>query len=340
MQKKRPTGRFFIFVFMCKKWYNIPDLDMKKNVVFLLLSVIFMGNSANAELLDLNTALQNTYKSCVGIDEILTDMKKLAGINTAVTAVGSGLGIGATVTGFVKASKDKKIEQLLRRLKEIEETKQNTDVPDKREVLSAADDYFSENKDENRANEYQSEIDKLTKQSKSLGNWRTGILAGNTVTNIAGAIIAGKNNGDEVQILIDECRNSVSELNNSILQAKMNGEDISEAQNIKTACSAYDMVDVSKINIRAKGAKVSSIIGAGMGAAGTITSGIANSDKIREDDTDTGKQKEKNLNTAANVLSVGATAATISATVFNATQISAIKKAASAAQECEKALRQ
>lgn len=325
---------------MCKKWYNIPDLDMKKNVVFLLLSVIFMGNSANAELLDLNTALQNTYKSCVGIDEILTDMKKLAGINTAVTAVGSGLGIGATVTGFVKASKDKKIEQLLRRLKEIEETKQKTDVPDKREVLSAADDYFSENKDENRANEYQSEIDKLTKQSKSLGNWRTGLLAGNTVTNIAGAIIAGKNNGDEVQILIDECRNSVSELNNSILQAKMNGEDISEAQNIKTACSAYDMVDVSKINIRAKGAKVSSIIGAGMGAAGTITSGIANSDKIRDDDTDTGKQKEKNLNTAANVLSVGATAATISATVFNATQISAIKKAASAAQECEKALRQ
>lgn len=325
---------------MYKKWYNIPDLDMKKNVVFLLLSVIFMGNSANAELLDLNTALQNTYKSCVGIDEILTDMKKLAGINTAVTAVGSGLGIGATVTGFVKASKDKKIEQLLRRLKEIEETKQNTDVPDKREVLSAADDYFSENKDENRVNEYQSEIDKLTKQSKSLGNWRTGLLAGNTVTNIAGAIIAGKNNGDEVQILIDECRNSVSELNNSILQAKMNGEDISEAQNIKTACSAYDMVDVSKINIRAKGAKVSSIIGAGMGAAGTITSGIANSDKIRDDDTDTGKQKEKNLNTAANVLSVGATAATISATVFNATQISAIKKAASAAQECEKALRQ
>ena len=325
---------------MCKKWYNIPDLDMKKNVVFLLLSVIFMGNSANAELLDLNTALQNTYKSCVGIDEILTDMKKLAGINTAVTAVGSGLGIGATVTGFVKASKDKKIEQLLRRLKEIEETKQNTDVPDKREVLSAADDYFSENKDENRANEYQSEIDKLTKQSKSLGNWRTGLLAGNTVTNIAGAIIAGKNNGDEVQILIDECRNSVSELNNSILQAKMNGEDISEAQNIKTACSAYDMVDVSKINIRAKGAKVSSIIGAGMGAAGTITSGIANSDKIRDDDSVSGKQKEKNLNTAANVLSVGATAATISATVFNATQISAIKKAASAAQECEKALRQ
>ena len=78
-------------------------MNIKKNVVICLLSVFVIGNSANAELLDLNTALQNTYKSCVGIDEILTDMKKLAGINTAVTAVGSGLGIGATVTGFVKA---------------------------------------------------------------------------------------------------------------------------------------------------------------------------------------------------------------------------------------------
>ncbi len=315
-------------------------MNIKKNVVICLLSVFVIGNSANAELLDLNTALQNTYKSCVGIDEILTDMKKLAGINTAVTAVGSGLGIGATVTGFVKASKDKKIEQLLKRLKEIEESKINTTVPDKREVLSAADDYFSENRDENRANEYQSEIDKLTKQSKTLGNWRTGLLAGNTVTNIAGAIIAGKNNGDEVQVLIDECRDSITGLNNSILQAKINGEDVSEAESIKKACGAYDMVDVSKINIRAKGAKISSIIGAGMGAAGTITSGVANSDKIRDDDSVSGKQKEKNLNTAANVLSVGATAATISATVFNATQISAIKKAATVAQECEKVLRQ
>lgn len=318
--------------------YN--NMNIKKNVVICLLSVFVIGNSANAELLDLNTALQNTYKSCVGIDEILTDMKKLAGINTAVTAVGSGLGIGATVTGFVKASKDKKIEQLLKRLKEIEESKINTTVPDKREVLSAADDYFSENRDENRANEYQSEIDKLTKQSKTLGNWRTGLLAGNTVTNIAGAIIAGKNNGDEVQVLIDECRDSITGLNNSILQAKINGEDVSEAESIKKACGAYDMVDVSKINIRAKGAKISSIIGAGMGAAGTITSGVANSDKIRDDDSVSGKQKEKNLNTAANVLSVGATAATISATVFNATQISAIKKAATVAQECEKVLRQ
>lgn len=313
-----------------------------KGVFKVFLPLILVSNLAHAELLDLNVALQNAYNSCVGIDEALAEMKKLAGINTAVTAVGTGLGVGATVTGFVKSSKDKKIANLekeLQRIKEIEANKTDFSVPNKAEVLSASDEYFSANKDENRAEEYQNEIQKLTKQSKKLGNWRTGLLAGNTVTNIAGAIIAGKNNGSDVQVLIDECRASISALNNSILQAKMNGEDVNEAQNIKSACMSYDTVDISKINIRAKGAQISSIVGVGFGAAGTIASGMANSDKIRDDDSDAGKQKEKNLNTAANVLSVGATAASASALIFNATQISAIKKAAEAAQECEKALR-
>ena len=315
---------------------------MRRVFLYIFVSVLLLDNSARAELLDLNTALQNAYNSCVGIDEALSEMKKLAGINTAITAVGSGLGVGASVTGFVKAAKDKKIanlEEELKRIKEIEATKTDFKAPNKFEVLGAADVYFSNNKDESRAEEYQTQIEKLTKQSKNLGNWRTGLLAGNTVTNIAGAIIAGKNDGKDVQGLIDECRASMDVLNNSMLQAKMDGQDITEASNIKSACAAWDTVDVSKISIRAKGAQISSIVGAGMGAAGTITSGMANSDKIRDDDTVAGKQKEKNLNTAANVLSVGATAATVSATVFNATQISAIKKAANAAQQCEKALR-
>ena len=45
-------------------------------------------------------------------------------------------------------------------------------------------------------------------------------------------------------------------------------------------------------------------------------------------------KKEKDLNIAANVLSVGATAASISATVFNATQIAAIKKVAGVSEKC------
>ena len=40
------------------------------------------------------SALQQMYISCVGIDDQLADMKKMAGTNTAVTAVGTVAGIG------------------------------------------------------------------------------------------------------------------------------------------------------------------------------------------------------------------------------------------------------
>jgi hypothetical protein len=56
---------------------------------------------------------------------------------------------------------------------------------------------------------------------------------------------------------------------------------------------------------------------------------------VREGDAN----KEKNLNTAANVLAGGTTVASGVATVFNATQISAIKRAAAVADGCERALR-
>jgi hypothetical protein len=84
---------------------------------------------------------------------------------------------------------------------------------------------------------------------------------------------------------------------------------------------------------------VSSIIGAGTGAAGTITSASANSENVRSNDTEAGQNKEKNLNTAANVLSGVSGGASLVATIFNATQISALKKASAVADECEGVLK-
>ena len=99
-------------------------------------------------------------------------------------------------------------------------------------------------------------------------------------------------------------------------------------------CREYEFVDISPITKRGKGAMVASTTGAVVGGVGTITSAVANSDKIRDDNSEAGKKKEKDLNTASNVLSVGATAASATATVFNALQINAIKKVATVASEC------
>lgn len=290
---------------------------------------------AHADILPLDDALRATYTACVGIDDELADLKKMAGINTAVTAVGTAAAGGATVVGIVKANKDKQIVNLEKELEKLKEITRGKPTPEINlaEMLTQMQDYYDANKDEKRGIE--DEIEKLTKQSKRLGNWRTGLIAGSTATNVAGAIIVGTNKVDkDLQAQIDDCRASVGALRQSMMQARINGEDVQEANEIIAACSEYDYVDVSKINHRAKGAMISSIVGATTGAAGTVTSAMANTDKTRNDNTDSSKQKEKNLNTAANVLSGATTVAASTATVFNATQISAIKKVAGVAEKC------
>ena len=299
--------------------------------MFVLLPIV-----ANAETLDLGDALRATYTACVGIDENLADLKKMAGINTAVTAVGTGLGAGATVVGIVKADKDKDAEELEKLIKELHELEDGKDEPSDAEVVSFLKEFDSSYdtaiKDLTTA---QAKLDELNKQSKNLGNWRTGLMAGNTATNIAGAIIAGNNKVDaDLDTQIQNCRAAVRSLKDSIIRARTEGVDVTEANAIATACAEYDTVDVSKINNRSRGAMVSSIVGATTGVAGTATSAVANTDKTRNDNTDAGKQKEKNLNTAANVLAGASTVASATATVFNATQISAIKKVASVAEKC------
>ena len=290
---------------------------------------------ASANVLPLDDALRATYTACVGIDDELSDLKTMAGINTAITSVGTAAGVGATVTGLVQADKDKQIEVKLEKLREIEQ--KNPDL----QSTDAEWDNFESGLTSELANakieveKYQAEIEKLNKQSKKLGNWRTGLMAGATATNVAGAIIAGTNKVDaDLQTQINNCISSVASLRNSMMQARINGEDVSEAETIASACGEYEYVDVSKINNRGRGAMISSTVGAATGLAGTITSATANSNKIRDAQGDAAQQKEKNLNTASNVLAGATTVASATATVFNATQISAIKKVAAVAEKC------
>ena len=307
---------------------------------FIALFLMFLPFTAMADVLPLYDALRATYTACVGIDEELSDLKKMAGINTAVTGVGTATGVGATATGLVKSSKDNKIEELevkLEKLREIESNNQDEEntANDFAAFSTEFDSSYSSIKQQLK--DYQSEIDKLTEQSKKLGNWRTGLLAGSTVTNIAGAAIAGTNKVSVgLREQINTCISAVDSLQQSMMQARLNGADITEAQSIVDACSEYKYVDVSKIDNRAKGAMISSVVGATTGLAGTITSATANT---RNDNTEEGRQKEKNLNTASNVLSGVTTAASATATVFNATQISAIKKVAEVAEKCTGVLR-
>lgn len=285
---------------------------------------------------DLDTALQRTYIACAGIDEGLTDMKKMAGINTAVAGVGTGLAVGAAVVGFKKANLDKEIEKL-------EEVLAEKSVDQFGTSLGELDANFAQKYglgEDSLVSQGQSALDEATAKSKKLGNWRTGLMAGTTATQVASAIIAAKNRvSEDLQGQVDDCIASVKVLQRSIAVARMNGEDVTEAQQIYSACREYEYVDLSPIDKRAKGAMISSTIAAVTGGVGTVTSAMANTDATRNDNTDEGKKKEKNLNTASNALAVGSGVAGATATIFNATQISAIKKVASVSEKCTEVLK-
>ena len=304
----------------------------------LLLSLVAGVAHANT---DLAAAIENVRTTCGDISAELNDMKKMAGITTAVTGVGTvagGVGLGA---GIAKANVDKEIAELEQQLAKLDATRNLQTI-----TISATN-------LQNELNQYQASIQTLSKselqeqkseaeqKSKNLGNIRTGTLAAATVTNIAGAVMSGTNRvkGDLKQ-QIDECLAAVKTLSNVRMQARISktatDADLARAENIIRACDAWTTVDITPINNRSTGATVSSGIGAGLGLAGTITSASANSDSVRNGDD---AQREKNLNTAANVLAGGTTVASATATIFNATQINVIKRAATIADECEGALR-
>ena len=92
-----------------------------------------------ADTIALDDALRATYAACVGIDAKLSDLKKMAGINTAITGVGTGVGIGATAVGIVKANKDKELEQVEIELEKLCELEEQHRVPTNQTADDAAD---------------------------------------------------------------------------------------------------------------------------------------------------------------------------------------------------------
>ena len=315
--------------------------NFKSFIIYSFCVGVFLPLSASADVSALNSALTTTYNACAGISNDLTNLKKMAGINTAVTAVGAVSGGVALGAGIAKANVDRELQELIEKVKRLIDEKSK--IPVEKLDVSNQNQFnqqLSEISGYSEISSTNEKISALEQKSKTLGHVRTGTLAASTATNVAGAIIAGTNNVDkDLENRIENCKKAVSNLQRSVAQAKMDGEDISKAQQIITACKEYNYVDISTINSKSKGAMISSIVGATTGAVGTITSASANSDSTRADDTESGKQKEQNLNTASNIMAGTSTVASVGATIFNATQIGAIKKLVTVADKCEEALR-
>lgn len=294
------------------------------------------ATSAYGSQESLDAALRATYTACVGIDDELNDLRKMAGISTAVTSVGTLAGAGATVSGALKMKTDDTATSLQKILDQIKDKNNPEGTPYSKEEINKL---FAEFNDAYQTavteNNAQSELDQLNKKSKKMGNWRTGLLATSTATSITGAILSSKSKADaDLEASIDACKSSVENLRNAIMQARIDGLDISEANEIVSACGEYEYVDLTKINSKAKGATISSSIGAATGATGTALSAVANGDKVRGDNTEEGQKKEKSMNIAATALSGTTAAASLVSAIFSGTQIKEIKKVSSVAEKC------
>lgn len=313
---------------------------MKKilSIFAIVVAVPLMSHAS-----DLSDAIANVRTACGPISDVLNEMKTRAGIRTAVSGVGTVAGGVALGTGIAKANVDKEVEEWEHILDEMEREQIESGVQfseiDADEVKQA----LRTNIGTKNISDAQQNIDELNKKSKILGNVRTGTMATATVANIVGSFKPTFLDWSDVPSQINICITATKTLSNIKMQSSLDGSadesELQRANMITSACSEWGLVDLSKIDKRATGSQISSIIGAVTGTVGTAASVSANLNNVREDDSDSGKKTEKTLNTTANVAAGAVTLASGVATGFNVAMISEIKKIIEIADKCEGALK-
>ena len=331
-------------------------LIMKK-VYFTTLLFIVQFNPVLADdtgvfLSDLYDTYQTVSQFCDGISDRISSVSGVTKVNTGVTAVGTVTAGGALYAGIKKSETDKKINELSQQL-----CADGGCDPDKVEAMSD-EEFFNailptlveliSLSEENKIAEkmaLKAQQDAEIAKSKRLGNWRTGLLAGTVGTNIASAIISGlnKNQSDLIQ-QISACNAAVSKLRNAYQSALSDGINPMENPVMQTfdrtirECGTIKISDVEKIEKRMSVVMGTSIGGSVIGAVGAGTSIAANTDAVRNDNSDGGKQKEKILNTVSNVAAGANVATGLVETGFNISLISLTKDLLRSAQNCEDTL--
>ncbi len=201
---------------------------------------------------------------------------------------------------------------------------------------------------EKEISELEKELEVLNVNSESTGNVRTGLMAGATVTSAVstGTSIGATVNADKLAKKMSDCNQKLYELKiaKSELEALESSDksavEIGEnATKILGACTGYNKNNINTVKNKMTASAIISGIGTATGATGTITSAMANSKKVREDDSVKGKKKEKNLNLTANIMAGITTGTSLSTTVISATAIADAKKDSKMAEECEAVLK-
>lgn len=322
---------------------------IKNCIAFSMLAILFNPNTSRAyeyEDEGLMRKAEEMYQAvritCSGISDEISKVSNISKANTAVTAVGTAVSAGALAVGIKKSQEEEEIEKLIDQI-----CKSGGCTPEGVEKMS--DEQFFNEVLQPMAELYQ--LQKKIEKSKTLGNWRTGLMAGTIGTNLASAIMSGINiNQSELIQHITACNEAIAGLENIETELKKAGispiqEPIAKnINNARTWCNKINTKDVEKIENRMKGVLGTSVVGGVIGIVGTGTSAAANSDKYMAVEnkvrlTESEKKTEHALNTTANVMAGANIATGVVETGLNISLISLTKKLMQQAERCEGALK-
>ena len=283
--------------------------------------------------------------TCSGISDEISKVSNISKANTAVTAVGTAASTGALAVGIKKSQEEEEIEKLIDQI-----CKSGGCTPEGVEKMS--DEQFFNEVLQPMAELYQlHQLQKKIEKSKTLGNWRTGLMAGTIGTNLASAIMSGINiNQSELIQHITACNEAIAgleEIETELKKAGVSPIQVPVAKNINNArtwCNKINTKDVEKIENRMKGVLGTSVVGGVIGVVGVGTSAAANSDKYMAVEnklrlTEDQKKTEHALNTTANVMAGANIATGAIETGLNISLISLTKKLMQQASRCEEVLK-
>ncbi len=283
---------------------------------------------------ELQTDMEKAKSSCSGIKDDLKTIQVLAGVSTGASSLGTLASGGALATGIMKAKTDKQIAKTKAELEKMSLAELREELDNIEQKLSSLNNQISEEE----------------KKSKTLGNVRTGLMAGSIATSAASTITSGISikKLDDLIDKMKDCNRTTQQIKSDISVIQSEIDDIEylkddyrfyKAGNIVNSCSGFDTNNIKEI----KGVMTASTVVGGVGTvvstAGTITSALANSKKIRNDDSEDGVKKEKGLNLASNIMAGVATGTSAGGIVLGAVTLSKLTKNVDVAESCEDALK-
>ncbi len=316
-----------------------------------------MSSDARRAEQDLQQKLDEALSVCSGIKKDLDSIFGLSVATTVVSGTGTLASGGALGVGVAKIVTDNKTEKLENQVEMYQ--LQSVKITGNSSISLNAQPVVSGSEEEVRAKvidvmgdintkvaDLQKQIAENEKKSSILGNVRTGLMAGATATSVASTVTSAVAGSQATKLAkqMEDCDKKIHEvkLAKGVLEAYdeiSNSSALEKAKNVLNVCVGFDKNNINTLKTTMTASAVVSGIGSATAGAGTVTSVLANSKKVRNDNSVEGKKKEKGLNLASNILAGVATGTSGASTVLSATAIEKAKKDSVVAENCENALK-